>query len=412
MATLIQNLLLELISAQANRPSAAQLAALSPHQFEALLQLAEQQDVTPLLYAKLKVKGMETAVSLPVLNTLRHNYQLNTVRNKSIYRELKQLADALQAASIPTIVLKGGFLADAVYGAIGERVVGDLDLLVPKEAMPQVITISEYFGYVPTKPVVLDMILDQRHHIPPFTNSAIPLEIEWHWHIVRPTPHAFPVTELWQRAIPTTIAGIEALMLSPEDLLLHIADHLSYHHEFSFGMRSLCDIAAICERYRDTIQWDVFVNRANQWQWERGVFLALQLAKNKLGAVVPPDVLTQLRPDDFVDELLETAVSQLFTNPIEFQYIPTALRNLEKAQGITDKLNIIRHSLFPSPALMVERYGIAPGSMNWIQLHLFRWGDLWQQTMRNLVHQRHNKEEIMPIIKRRNKLSTWMAMEK
>ncbi len=410
-ANFIQNLLLDTLSLAPGRLSQEHLTPLSPAQWEALLRVANEQHVTPLLYARLREKVVETAVPDPIRQQLRHSYQINTVRNMSIYRELGKLVTALQEKDIPLIVLKGGFLADAVYGAMGERVIGDLDLLVPKEAMPQVIAVSEKSGYQKTKPVVLDIIMEQQHHIPPLINRTTQLVIEWHWHIVPPTAyHAIPVDGLWQRAKPAALTNLPVLTLSPEDLLLHIAEHLSYHHEFTFGMRSLCDLGVICAFYDGVIEWDVVVNRAKQWHWERGVYLTLRLAKERFGAKVPPFVLDRLRPDDFAEGLVETAVSQIFTDPTEFKFVPTAFRHIQGTQGIAGKARIIRDSLFPSPERMVVRYGIAPGSMPWFRLHLFRWQDLLRQAKRDLRRQSKRENTILPAVKRRNELSAWMAL--
>lgn len=406
----IQNLLLTTLNPKLEIVP-QQVSIVSLKDWEALFQLAQQQHVTPLLYTRLREKGVQTAVPAPIWQHLHHHHQLNTVRNKCIYRELGKISTALQEKGIPFIPLKGAFLADKVYGSLGERVVGDLDLLVLKESMPQVIAISEKLNYKNTKPVVLDVILKQSQHLPPFSNRMIGLEIEWHWHIVSPTAHnAIPVDGLWLRAMPTSVANIAAHTLSPEDLILHIADHVSYHHEFTFGMRSLCDLSVICVFYDANIDWDVVVERAVQWRWQRGVYLALKLAKVHFGASVPQFVLDALRPADFREELVETAVSQIFTNPAEFQFVPTAFRRFQGTQGIVNKLGIVRDSLFPSPERMVVRYGIAPGSMSWLKRHLFRWQDLMRQAIWSLRRQSQREEAILPAVKRRNELSSWMAI--
>lgn len=408
--SILHSLLPDALSLEPGRLKYGRLQSLSPHQWEGLIVVAEEQHVTPLLYARLRDKGMETAVPPHIRQKLRHRYQGNTVRNLSIYGELRRLAAALQAQNIPFIALKGAFLADTVYGSMGERIVGDLDLLVPKEAMSQVITISETLDYRKTKPIVLDVWLEKRHHIPAFMNRKVRLAIEWHWHIVRPdTYFAIPVAGLWQRAIPATVAGIPVLTLSPEDLVLHIADHISYHHEFTFGVRSLCDLGSICAFYKEAIDWDVVGERAKKWCRQRGIYLALRLAQERFGATVPQSVMKALRPVDFTKGLVETAVTQAFINPAEFQQVPTAFRHFQRAQGVVNKGHIIRDSLFPSPERMAIRYGIVPGSMPWLQRHLFRWQDLIRQTFQNLRRLPQSKESLLPAIQRKNDLSAWMA---
>ena len=50
-----------------------------------------------------------------------------------------------------------------------------------------------------------------------------------------------------------------------------------------------------------------------QWQWERGVYLALRLTKYLFGGDVADEVLTVLRPSEFDSSYLENARRILFT---------------------------------------------------------------------------------------------------
>ncbi|MER3458636.1 MAG: hypothetical protein C4309_08450, partial [Chloroflexota bacterium] len=56
---------------------------------------------------------------------------------------------ALEAASIPAIVLKGPALALTIYPDPALRVIGDLDLLVRREQVEQAMAALHSLGYGP-----------------------------------------------------------------------------------------------------------------------------------------------------------------------------------------------------------------------------------------------------------------------
>ena len=66
--------------------------------------------------------------------------------------------------------------------------------------------------------------------------------------------------------------------MSPEFLLLHVCAHLACNHLFSFDLRALADIAEI-GRAHPGMDWDAFAEQARMHRWQRGVALALALAR-------------------------------------------------------------------------------------------------------------------------------------
>jgi hypothetical protein len=120
--------------------------------------------------------------------------------------------------------------------------------------------------------------------------------VEIHHHIIRP-PHAtrLPVEDLWRRARPARLASGETLVLSPEDLLLHLALHAVLTDRVVGRLRGLTDIAYTIHRYGDQIDWDGLVQRARACGTACHVHAALWLARDLVGAQAPDAVLRQLR---------------------------------------------------------------------------------------------------------------------
>jgi hypothetical protein len=123
------------------------------------------------------------------------------------------------------------------------------------------------------------------------------MSIELHHHIMRP-PLAKNVDMnfVWKRAERVTIGGINALVLSAEDLLLHLCFHLTIHHVYKMDLCHLYDIRKMIEHYKEEINWQVLVDRSRAWGVNRCLYLALSLTKELLGLHLPEKFLQHLQP--------------------------------------------------------------------------------------------------------------------
>jgi hypothetical protein len=142
------------------------------------------------------------------------------------------------------------------------------------------------------------------HHIPPFVRHGLST-IEVHWHIT-PPPSAVPVEELWQRAVPARIAGVDTHVFAAEDLVLHLAVHATYNSRCVVSVRACCDLAEVART--QPVDWDVVAGRAQRWKVGAGTYLLLRLARELLDAPIPRDVLDALAPRDFDERLLRIAL--------------------------------------------------------------------------------------------------------
>ena len=110
----------------------ARLSALAPEQWKKFLVIAAHQRVTPLVFHRLKKKGLDQAVPFDIYASLKDVYQQNIMRIMKISGQSRRVLKALNTADIPTIPLNGIVLANSIYESIGLREMSDFDLLVPK----------------------------------------------------------------------------------------------------------------------------------------------------------------------------------------------------------------------------------------------------------------------------------------
>lgn len=259
---------------------------------------ALKHGLRPLLYERLTSDTSKVNVPDTVLEPLREAFLVNGLRNTLLYRDLGKVLGAFRQKGVAVIVLKGAHLAQLVYRTIASRQMADIDLLVKPNDLEQVaVTLLENDYACQIESHDIERWRDQHpgsHHLPSFTKRLRP-RLELHW-AISPPPNAAEVPDVWEDARLASIAGVEARVLSPEDLLIHLCLH-SRLHRFSQGLRPVCDLSAAIRRYQWELDWNKVICRAKAWRAEQCVYLGLWLGKKLMEAPVPECVLMALLPN-------------------------------------------------------------------------------------------------------------------
>ena len=133
-----------------------------------------------------------------------------------MYGELRNVLNAFRDKKIEVIVLKGAALAETVYPNRALRPMSDIDLLVRKEKLTEVEAKLLDMGYV-LQDRAKGKEFYQEHHYHWVFSKKPDVNIEIHWHVKRPTgAFEIDIDELWKSAQSIKVAGVEALILSPE----------------------------------------------------------------------------------------------------------------------------------------------------------------------------------------------------
>ncbi len=339
----------------------------------AVLDAADRHGLKPYLNHRLRSRPALETVSVPdsVWDDLRKSYLLNVTLNLKRFHFLGVALRALAAAGVPVIVLKGGYLAEAVYDNIALRTMCDIDILVQRESIPAAAEALASAGFDP-----------QEHHLYPpppdaneyhFFHRQSGCLVELHWEIINPEyPFQLKPDAVWSAAIPARIAGVEVQALSPADLLCHLAVHAGIH-SYNVGLRTLVDIAETIRRLSP--DWKTLDARARQFLCVRPVWLTLTLARRLLGAAVPDAVLTGLCPSEHSETLVESAANRICLN--EEVSAPGNAGNpnlilLFGRKGIWAKVRLAVHRAFPTRAALAALYPVSPKSPL-VYLYYFRW---------------------------------------
>ena len=240
-----------------------------------------------------------------------------------------QLGEVLARLPSPPIVLKGAYLAEKVYPAPGLRPMNDIDLLFRPADLPAAAEALRALGYE-SKEKSADLGPGITKHLSTFkrpVETPHPAKTT-HWAemthraetthrvVSTPNPYVSGVGErmiephgsleeswfglkcdltpgMWERSVEIEIAGQRARALSPEDNLLHLCVHLTFHLIMgSPSFVQLADLSVFLSRVE--VHWPDFLSRAESLRAAGYCYAALRLAQRTLAVSLPPDILPAL----------------------------------------------------------------------------------------------------------------------
>lgn len=300
-----------LVTAAAGRCAAP--VAGGPVRWEALGELARWHRVLPLLWAHVRDGGalVPADVPAPVLDALRGQARGEAARTLQLQFELDRALGALDGAGIPVVLLKGAALAGTVYPDPGLRPMIDLDLLVGRDDVQRALEVVQPLGYDVSGAALGrddEARLATIHHHFPLTKSGGAVVIELH-HGVLVDRLDFDVQGIWDRSASHP-GGRPCRLPSPEDLFLHVAVHFAFDRiqRGASSLGQVADVVRIADRW--PLDWPAVVERARANEVADRLFLALHATDALAGAVAPAEVVDELRPAGFTEELGEQFVRQ------------------------------------------------------------------------------------------------------
>ena len=365
----INRLLLNLLHAESDE-TGLPVKDFSDQDWDQFIQASTQQGISGLLSARIRQSGHAAEIPARVTEELHQLGLQIALRNLRLYRELHKILAALKEADIPVIVMKGMFMAQGVYGDLASRSMGDIDILVRAEDINRADAWIRQSGYAwVDEKGGWDTYIQKDYHVFYYL-SSMRVHLELHWNLNIPSsPFFLNMGELWDRALPTRIAGVDVLTFSPEDLLLTSSLHIAYHHSFDgFALRSLYDIALILAQYQAQIDWQQVQQLSQQWGSTHCTYLVLRLAQDLLGASIPAGTLSALEPRDFDPRYILWAEERIFSEldpiarPGGHPTLSHRFGEVWASQGWKKRLSSLVRACFPPLPTLAELYGLPPHS--------------------------------------------------
>ena len=248
-----------------------------------ILSMARAESLLGSLAWRLKDQPLpETAASM--LAIARRDYDV--ARTQSLW-EAEMARRALAPLGVPVVLLKGSAYAAAGIEAGQGRSIGDLDILVPREALEEVQRALLAAGWEWVKEDEYDDLYYRRwmHELPPLIHKARDRMIDVHHTILpltaRPKPDAAALID------HSTVLENGLRILSPPDMVVHSAAHLFADGDMAGGLRNLWDIDRLVRQFSaEPGFWTRLGERARLHQMEAATSRALRLATHLYGTPV------------------------------------------------------------------------------------------------------------------------------
>lgn len=331
-------------------------AEFTPAMWPTLAEFAEGHGIAPLVCQQFGLHGWPALMPLEIRAALQRGSYAATARSALLHAALEQIINGLHENG-PLVLLKGAALGTTLYARPALRPMLDLDLLVPRRAVPRAIQALQPLGYCVTPEIApgIHQQIEHHEHLQGGPHGAIGLDL--HWNLVAGdadwrTP---PIDWFWHNTEPWTPRHHAAplpwvLQLNSTATLLYVSAHLMLQHCGAQGrLIWFYDLHLLLTERGATIDWDEFVQRAHDFGWAAAALAALHGARAYFDSPVPDNVLAALhaaldpRSTAFVQRKANAALTHSeWLNMLALQ--PAVRRR------------VLRRVLVPSLAYMRWRY--------------------------------------------------------
>ena len=350
--------------------------ALTDPEWDRLLELAERNGVAQVLSTCLKAQNITAP---PVIEERIRNIRLSSaVRNMKLFHKLEKILEAFRNAGVVVVPFKGAWLAEAVYGDISLRSMGDVDLWVRRDQLDPVRKAMDSLGYVTQskadRPLALqDAILGETQF---FKKDSPMVEIHWNVFPGEWSRHTARIDEpvIWQRTIPYKDEIVR--QLSPEDAIIQHCFHAAVSHQMSgHGLRTLLDLDLM--RRKLTVDWKTLAERSCAWRVATATWFVFWMYVEVFGNPDGELPLKEMMPSQLRRKILRRFVSPEsflsganISGPKRFAFL------IALVDRPIDALYLVWRALVPEREWVRLRYGLenARGWRVWLQRlwHPFR----------------------------------------
>lgn len=230
--------------------------------------------------------------------------------------ELVRLSQMLGAAGVPFLSVKGPLLAQMLYGGLGRRHAGDLDLFIHPD---QLAAVDRALRAAGCRRSVPDFELTPRQwreflrlkHEFEYFNDTTGVRIEVEWRLAGMPELKF--ADERARGAATILGGEKILRLPPETEFLYLFTHGAGHGWFRLFW--LVDVALALRR--TDVDWRVLMVAARKHGAEMTVWQGSRLAEVLLGVPLPAELHVPAAREGAVRWLASKAVRALLRSERE-----------------------------------------------------------------------------------------------
>lgn len=278
------------------------------HAWKRLLDLAFHHGVFPRVAEGLSHLPEPGVIPDEIAWGLRTLVRRNQEECEANRRETMRILSVLRRADIRVMPMRGVALAEDLYGDSSLRVAGDLDFLLPPDAVLRAARLLVECGYQPWTSTEEDQamlrvppefvrrfVIPTRYELSLYRRDAeASFFVELHWALLFPAYGLAPLPrEFWDELEPGVRWGAPALKPSPEWLVLMLAVHA--WKKGCAPLRCLVDLHEACSR--PGLRWTHIEQKAAQLGWRRAMALSLTMCRHLFRTEVPGILLLSGIPE-------------------------------------------------------------------------------------------------------------------
>ena len=281
----------------------ASVAVLDAKGWTALLTIARAEQLIGTLAHRLAGQEMPGSVAA-ILGDARTNADY---QKRAALWEADCARRALGSYPGKVVLMKGTAYVAAGLMAGQGRHIGDLDIMVARDHLPQVeaLLLGEG-GWEWVKEDAYDdaYYRDHMHELPPMIHKERDAMIDVHHTILpmtaRPMPDAAAMLADAQKPSPLQGRGGSSAaaegegdfglhIFAPTDMAIHCATHLIADGDLSGGLRNLWDMHCLLTEFGGDAYWPALKSRAEHHQLWPAVHRAARLSRQLYGTDIPKD---------------------------------------------------------------------------------------------------------------------------
>lgn len=223
----------------------------------------DRHRVVPAIHHMLWDRQLQADLPDDVRSYLALLTKLNDERNAALRREIEQVISALNAASIAPLLLKGAAtLLDQRYG-LTARIIGDIDVLVPKAQSGDALAALLQDGFEPLPQIAAG------HTVADLIRPGNVAAVDLHWELVDPPfQRLLPAVEVSGRACEPSDGNLRYRLPAVDDYALHSLIHAQVHHPGYYSRHLCLGVAREFAALQHAIDWNTVERWADLYQMQ------------------------------------------------------------------------------------------------------------------------------------------------
>lgn len=315
-----------------------------------MVDAARRHGVTPSVYRELRAapNGLVPPNTLALLQRFDLD---NTRRCLLLTGWLRHVVDALARAGVQAIPYKGPVLAALVYGTMGARQAGDLDVLIDRGDLATAREVLQADGFRPQVPLEgwQERQLVRSAHPYGFVRDDVGIVLELHWSVSPRSLSSGLGTDMpRERLEEVSLAGTRFHTLPIDLLLVALCVHGAKHVWERLGW--IVDMAELIAG-RPALDWTDILAHADELGHRRELLLGCLLARDLLKARLPEPLGHANAHDARLVALARVVGAQLgLVAHGQPGIARTARFHLEVRGSWRDRLAYVRFAMMPTVA--------------------------------------------------------------